>query len=291
MQSFGGNKMIQVNYHIHSNFCDGKNTLEEMVQAAIKAGLTSIGLTGHMPLPFENDWTIQTGDLDRYFAEVKRLIDLYQDQIEIYKSLEVDYFMDRHSISEQAKGFLNELDYVIMSIHTIKSLDVAPIYYIDESRENFAEAISRFYSGNSQDFIKEYYQAIGHMVTAYQPEILGHLDLIKKFNQDHFFFDDQESWYKELVTACLDRIAATKTMIEINTGADMRVPGVGRYPSDWIIPEMKKREIPITIGGDTHYDTGIAFLFDAAENYLLECGYTEYWMLKNGRWETQPLGV
>ena len=141
--------MIQANYHIHSNFCDGKNTLEEMVQAAIKAGLTSIGLTGHMPLPFENDWTIQAENLNLYFAEVARLTKNYQNQIEIYKSLEVDYFMDRKDISDQAKELIESLDYVIMSIHTIKSVD-NDIYYIDESRDNFADAISRLYSGDKK---------------------------------------------------------------------------------------------------------------------------------------------
>ncbi|WKY46752.1 histidinol-phosphatase HisJ [Eubacteriaceae bacterium ES3] len=283
--------MIQANYHIHSNFCDGKNSLEEMVLAAIKAGLRSIGLTGHMPLPFENDWTIQEENLTAYFAEVERLINLYKDQIEIYKSLEVDYFMDRKSISQQAKGLLKDLDYVIMSIHTIKTVNADVIGYIDESRENFANAITNFYAGDFKSFIQEYYQAIGDMVTTYQPEILGHLDLIKKFNQNQCFFDDRDDWYQDIVKVCLDRIAKTKTMIEINTGADMRVPGVGRYPSDWIIPEMKNRNIPITIGGDTHFDNGIVFGFEAAENYLLNCGYTEYWMLKKGRWEAQPLGV
>ena len=43
--------MVHSNYHIHSNYCDGKNSLEEMVQAAIQEGLTSIGFTGHAPLP------------------------------------------------------------------------------------------------------------------------------------------------------------------------------------------------------------------------------------------------
>ncbi|PKM52739.1 MAG: hypothetical protein CVV00_15900 [Firmicutes bacterium HGW-Firmicutes-5] len=79
--------------------------------------------------------------------------------------------------------------------------------------------------------------------------------------------------------------------MEINTGANMRVPGVGRYPSDWIIPEMKKRNIPITIGGDSHSVAGIIYEYNLAEAYLEQCGYHEYWVLKKGRWEAQPLGV
>ena len=51
--------MLQANYHIHSDYCDGSNTLEEMVQAGIAAGLSSLGLSSHFPLPFANDWTMK----------------------------------------------------------------------------------------------------------------------------------------------------------------------------------------------------------------------------------------
>jgi len=35
------------NYHTHSTFCDGKNTPEEIVLAAIDKGFDVIGLSGH----------------------------------------------------------------------------------------------------------------------------------------------------------------------------------------------------------------------------------------------------
>ena len=41
------------NYHVHSVFCDGKNTLKEMAQAAEEAGITSLGFPGmhHLYMP------------------------------------------------------------------------------------------------------------------------------------------------------------------------------------------------------------------------------------------------
>jgi len=50
--------MILQNLHTHSTFDDGQNTLEEMAFAAEKAGLTSLGLSVHSPLPFDSCWTI-----------------------------------------------------------------------------------------------------------------------------------------------------------------------------------------------------------------------------------------
>lgn len=282
--------MINTNYHIHSTYCDGQNSLEEMVEAAIKAGLISIGLTSHMALPFDNHWALREEKVPDYFDEIDQLKIKYVDQIEIYKSLEIDYFMDRVGISQTAKTVVPQLDYVLMSIHSLGSTRVEKLFHIDESPENFKAGIDKYYGGSVKAFVCDYYQAIGDMAIHYRPDIIGHLDLIKKNNHDKRFFNDQESWYQEALGNCLDRIFESGSIVEINTGADMRSPGVGRYPSDWMIPEMKKRNIPITICGDSHSVAGITYGYEEARQVLLESGYEEYWRLKEGQWQACSLG-
>ena len=46
--------MIDRDLHIHTTFCDGKNSAEEMVLAAIDRGLKTIGFSSHSYLPFDN---------------------------------------------------------------------------------------------------------------------------------------------------------------------------------------------------------------------------------------------
>lgn len=53
--------MIAQNLHAHCTFDDGKNTPEEMVRASQAAGLTSVGLSLHGPLPFETPWAARPG--------------------------------------------------------------------------------------------------------------------------------------------------------------------------------------------------------------------------------------
>jgi len=283
--------MLQANYHIHSDYCDGRDTLEEMVAAGIAKGLTSIGLSSHFPLPFPNDWTMKEERLEHYLNDIKKLKEKYASQIELYCGMEIDFFIDRQDISDLAKTVIPQLDYAIMSIHTLGKTSGDKVFYIDESQHDFELGIEKYYHGDEQAFIKDYYQSLEKMVQSYKPDILGHIDLIKKYNQNNYFFDQNDRWYQETVRSCLDGIAATKTRIEINTGANMRVPGVGRYPSDWMIPEMKKRNIPITIGSDSHSVEGIVYEYNQAEAYLEQCGYQEYWILKKGRWKAQLLGV
>lgn len=35
------------NFHTHTTYCDGKNTAEEMILAAINQGFTALGFSGH----------------------------------------------------------------------------------------------------------------------------------------------------------------------------------------------------------------------------------------------------
>ena len=47
-----------INLHTHSIFCDGKNTLEELIQSAIKKGFSVLGFSSHSIYPFAETWHI-----------------------------------------------------------------------------------------------------------------------------------------------------------------------------------------------------------------------------------------
>ena len=45
--------ILNSNAHTHTTFCDGKNTVEEMVQAAIDRNFVSLGFSVHGWTPYE----------------------------------------------------------------------------------------------------------------------------------------------------------------------------------------------------------------------------------------------
>ena len=53
--------MIQ-NLHTHVTFCDGKNTPEEMVHAAIRMDMDALGFSSHAPLAGQSGWTMSPED-------------------------------------------------------------------------------------------------------------------------------------------------------------------------------------------------------------------------------------
>ncbi|MBQ6125051.1 MAG: PHP domain-containing protein, partial [Spirochaetales bacterium] len=77
------------NLHTHSLYCDGKNTVEEMIQAAIAAGLESLGFSGHCHTGFPID-DCQITDVDGYFNELDEMRRKYAGVITIFKGLELE---------------------------------------------------------------------------------------------------------------------------------------------------------------------------------------------------------
>ena len=45
--------MIKQNLHTHSVYCDGKDTIDQMVQTAIQKGFTILGFSGHGPCRYD----------------------------------------------------------------------------------------------------------------------------------------------------------------------------------------------------------------------------------------------
>ena len=70
--------------HTHSVFCDGKNTLEQMVVAAIEKGFDSIGFSAHSYVEEIGEYSMQEKDTDAYKAEAARLQKCYGDRIRIF---------------------------------------------------------------------------------------------------------------------------------------------------------------------------------------------------------------
>jgi|LSQX01.2.fsa_nt_gb putative hydrolase len=72
--------MIPMDMHLHSNYSDGKNSIEEMVCASIALGLKRICFTDHVWKTSE--W------LDAYFDEIDRCRIKYESKIDVMGGVE-----------------------------------------------------------------------------------------------------------------------------------------------------------------------------------------------------------
>lgn len=61
------------NFHTHTTYCDGKNTAEEMILAAVNQGFTALGFSGHSHTSIDPSYCMTTADTRRYIDEIKAL--------------------------------------------------------------------------------------------------------------------------------------------------------------------------------------------------------------------------
>ena len=95
-----------------------------------------------------------------------------------------------------------------------------------------------------------------------KPDIIGHIDLIKKNNAENRFFDPEARWYRDLWHEALDAVKASGSIVELNTGGAARYGRRCLYPSVEILKEAAAKGIPVTVTGDSHTTETIAYGYD-----------------------------
>ena len=259
------------NLHTHTNFCDGANTPEEMVQAARLFGMDSLGFSGHSPLlpPLPGDWCMKAEQMEDYRKEVLRLREKYAGEVEIFLGLEQD------ALSPQP---MDKYDYIIGSVHGLITPE-GTLAAVDESQSAFCQAVEEHYGGDPLRFAESYYKEVGQVVQKTGCQIVGHFDLITKFNEGNWLFQVTHPRYQKAALEALDQLAAENVVLEVNTGAMSRGYRKAPYPEISLLREMNRRKIPICITSDCHSAQTLVHGFTQAARLAESCGYREcmYW--------------
>ena len=277
------------NFHTHTSFCDGKNTAEEMVLSAIDKGFDVLGFSSHCihPLnpdfykPFDSIWHIPAADITAYTKEINRLKEKYKNQITIYLGFEADYFISpKYGSAIPDKKAYSDFgpDYLIGAVHFVNT--EKGFYTVDHHAEIIKENLIKLYSKKNGEIdgraaVCDYFAAEREMLSKGNFDILAHPDLLRKRNGILNFFNEEDSWYKEELTATAKAIAKAGVITEINTGAIARGAMDDTYPSRAFLELLYENGVPICINSDAHTTDGIDCAFDRAAAQAKKTGYTE----------------
>lgn len=273
---------MATNFHMHTIFCDGKDNPEEYVLKAINNGMKIIGFSAHVPILIENNWSMKVNVVDLYFKEIARLKQKYADQLEIYAGFEMDYLVTQSL--ELINKYIVMADYTIGSVHYIYNESNAKYYSVDGSVDEVNETFRIIGRDDNRACVKAYYENVIRVIKTFKPNIVGHLDIIKKQNKSNRFFDENDSWYVNLINSVLDTIAQLGTIIEVNTGGMLRGFVDETYPSAWVLTEVCKRKIPIILSSDAHCAEDIDGCFNETIKKLYRIGFTQQRILHAGKW-------
>lgn len=262
---------ITANAHTHTTFCDGTCSAEEMVQKAIQEGFHCLGFSGHSYTWFDKSYTMSQEKEVLYRQEILRLKEVYKDQIDIVLGAEVDGLA--HAAE---KGVY---DYVIGSCHHIYSPEFDRHYTVDYTIEELERCKNEAFGGNGMAMVKAYFEMMSDMVSKRKPDIVGHLDLIRKLNAGNRFFDETSAEYRKMAMACAKTCVEENCVIEINTGGVYRRYRNTPYPAEPILRYIAELGGKVTINSDAHDTEALNYMFSQALDLIRRCGFKTVWQL------------
>lgn len=265
--------------HTHSTMCDGRDTLASMARAAFEAGAASFGASGHSHTPMpEDEGQVLPADMTAYRAEVLRLREEYSGQMDVLLGIELDNCAD-----VTAEGF----DYWIGSVHRLRGPEGA-WHTVDWDKETLERCLRENFSGNSLRMAGQYYDEVRRMAQR-RPTILGHVDLIAKYNEDGYFFDETDPAYRAAALGALHAASPAETLLEINTGAMSRGYRSVPYPALFLLREWRAMDGQIILTADAHSAGAIVYGYAPAAELARAAGFQRSVLLSRRGWEERPL--
>ena len=238
------------NAHCHTNWCDGQNTPEEMIQAALRLGFVSLGFSVHGWTPYEPcPITLEREEL--YRQELRALREKYRGQIEIIIGAERDSGYRR-----DFSGF----EYLIDSTHVLEK--DGEILFVDWSAEKTADFIHRHFGDDPYAYARAYYRREAELCAASDALFIGHIDLLTKFNEDGRFFDETDPRYLKPAMEAIEIAVRRGLPLEMNTGAISRGYRTTPYPAPHLLRAIHDLGGEIIINSDAHSAAGMNTGFD-----------------------------
>lgn len=259
------------NLHTHTSFSDGLHTVEENILSAIEKNMISLGISDHSYTSFDLRYCMRIVNIPAYIREVRRLQEKYADRIQVYLGLEYDGYTKLDN--------REQYDYVIGDCHYLK---IGNDYYsVDHKKEEQKETMDRYFGGDSLAYSKAYFDTYVSRIKAIKPDILGHFDLVTKYNQIDEFSDDYKKMATEALIACLE----TTPILEMNTGAIARKLRTEQFPGTALLKETVEHGGRILLASDSHDKANLTFYFDESVELLKTIGCKSIIILNNGKFE------
>ena len=266
---------MNTDFHIHSSFSsDSEASMESMIEAGIRLGLTAMCFTEHLDydyVPGEPDFIVDT---PAYLDCLRRCRDLYGSRIELLFGIELG--LQPH-LTRRLNDYISQwdFDFVIGSSHLVHGAD--PYYpAFSEGRKE-------------EDCYLEYFETIIENLNAFSDiDVYGHIDYVVRYGPNKNRFYSYEK-YKEILDEVLKNIIAHGVGLELNTAGYKYGLGAPNPHPDVL---RRYRELVgeiITVGSDGHAPEHLAYDFGKVKDILLGCGFRYYTVFRKRKPEFRKL--
>lgn len=262
--------MQYVNLHNHTVYSDGKNTVRENVEAAIRLGMGAIGFSDHSYTAIDERYCMMPDQYEVYEREIRAIAAEYEDRIPVYLGIELDYFSDMPTFAT---------DYIIASVHYI--VKDGAVHAIDSSPEKQMRCFEESFGGDRLAMARAYYENLTTHVRRTKSTLVGHFDVITKFS----LIPEDDARYRDLARDALSEVVKYCPYVEINTGAISRGWRTTPYPQSYLLSHLKAIGGRPVLGADSHSIQHLTFGFDEAVELLRSYGFPSIFAFGKGGYE------
>ena len=270
--------MIPCDLHVHTSRDHGHSSAAEMAAAAAAAGVQTLGLVGHANTIFPCHYAMTEENEAAFLAETDALRRRYTGHLAIFRGIELDWFSPLTD---------KPYDYRIGSVHYVDC--GGEILSVDSDPNDLIAGAARYFGGDWQALCRRYYETVAALGARFSPHIVGHIDLITKFNEGDCLFSTEDRRYRHAAMEAVDILLPGDPLFEINTGAISRRCRTTPYPAPFLLQHIRQRGGRILLSSDAHHKDHLRFGFDAAVELAKSCGFRTAWLLTPDGWQETPL--
>lgn len=255
-------------------FCGhAKATLRETIQAAVDFGYHTYGVTEHAPRLDERflypeepgqgyDVARLESEFEAYAQAIRTIPDEFQDRMTVLRGFEIEVVpIDRYIEAMRGYRERHAFDYIVGSVHYVDEIQ------IDGQRDVFERALAHF--GGLENLARRYYRLVAEMAQALRPEVVGHLDLIRRNAPPDAPLDTPA--IRRAAVEALEVVRDIGGILDVNTAGYRK--GLGSpYPAPWLVRLADDMGVGLCFGDDSHSPAEVGAGIEEASLYLLRNG-------------------
>ena len=237
-----------------------------MAEAALASGLEALGFSGHSYTFFDESWCMSPVGTEAYRQEIAALRDEYDGRLLIRCGVEQDYYS-----LESTSGY----DYVIGSVHYVRAGN--GFLPVDESPAHLRAGAEKHFGGDLYAFAEAYFETVSRVTEIPGCSVIGHFDLIAKFNEKEPLFDEEHPRYTAAWQAAAEKLVRSGLPFELNTGAISRGYRTVPYPAPGILRWLGEKGARFLLSSDSHSPGTLCYGFEdwRREAEALGCRFVE----------------